>query len=161
MKPVLTDEPFGALDPPTGARLQDEYSSLHRRSELTTIMVTHDVAGALLMAERVGILQAGQFVAVGPPTQLLAGSSTGHTSKIPRKPVEPWDRLCEILHLGKSSDEPRTPGSGGAPFRPSSRGHLTAPRGPLHNTPTAGDSRGGEHLVTSSQNCPSPLVCLN
>ena len=49
---MLMDEPFGALDPVTRANLAREYRALHDRLGLTTIMVTHDMAEALLLADR-------------------------------------------------------------------------------------------------------------
>ena len=51
-KLMLMDEPFGALDPVTRDALGRAYRALHDRLGLTTLMVTHDIAEALLLADR-------------------------------------------------------------------------------------------------------------
>jgi NitT/TauT family transport system ATP-binding protein len=53
---MLMDEPFGALDPVTRIELGDAYRALHARLGLTTVMVTHDVQEAVLLADRVAVL---------------------------------------------------------------------------------------------------------
>ena len=70
---MLMDEPFGALDPVTRANLAREYRALHDRLGLTTIMVTHDMAEALLIADRVIVLAAGWVAADAKPAALIAG----------------------------------------------------------------------------------------
>jgi osmoprotectant transport system ATP-binding protein len=69
---MLMDEPFGALDPITRDALGRDYRALHERLGLTTVMVTHDVMEALLLADRIVVLDAGQVVADGAPGALLA-----------------------------------------------------------------------------------------
>ena len=49
---VLMDEPFGALDPLTRDALGDDYRDLHRKLGLTTVMITHDMTEAILLADR-------------------------------------------------------------------------------------------------------------
>jgi osmoprotectant transport system ATP-binding protein len=70
---LLMDEPFGALDPLTRASLGERARDLHRELELTTIMVTHDMAEALLLADRVLVMDHGRIVADETPAALLAG----------------------------------------------------------------------------------------
>jgi osmoprotectant transport system ATP-binding protein len=69
---MLMDEPFGALDPVTRDALGRAYRALHDRLGLTTVMVTHDVAEALLLADRVVVLIAGRIRADAPPAALVA-----------------------------------------------------------------------------------------
>ena len=69
---MLLDEPFGALDPITRDALGRDYRTLHERLGLTTVMVTHDVMEALLLADRILVMDAGRVVADGTPAQLLA-----------------------------------------------------------------------------------------
>lgn len=71
---MLMDEPFGALDPVTRDTLGKAYRALHDRLGLTTIMVTHDMAEALLLADRVVVLEGGRVIADALPTALLAGA---------------------------------------------------------------------------------------
>jgi osmoprotectant transport system ATP-binding protein len=56
---VLMDEPFGALDPLTRDALGDDYRSLHNKLGLTTVMITHDMTEAILLADRVAVMRAG------------------------------------------------------------------------------------------------------
>ncbi len=70
---LLMDEPFGALDPVTRDALGDRVRGLHETLGLTTVMVTHDMAEALLLADRVLVMDAGQIVADETPASLLAG----------------------------------------------------------------------------------------
>lgn len=72
-KLMLMDEPFGALDPVTRDALGQRVRGLHDELGLTTIMVTHDMAEALLLADRVVVLDKGRVVADATPAVLLAG----------------------------------------------------------------------------------------
>ncbi|MES2338972.1 MAG: ATP-binding cassette domain-containing protein [Pseudomonadota bacterium] len=72
-KLLLMDEPFGALDPVTRDTLGTRVKALHGDLGLTTLMVTHDMAEALLLANRVLVMQAGRIVADATPAELLAG----------------------------------------------------------------------------------------
>ena len=58
---MLMDEPFGALDPVTRDALGRAYRALHERLGLTTLMVTHDMAEALLLADRIVVLIEGRI----------------------------------------------------------------------------------------------------
>jgi osmoprotectant transport system ATP-binding protein len=68
---MLMDEPFGALDPLTRDALGREYRRVHERLGLTTLMVTHDVLEAVLLADRIVVLRAGEIVADGTPRELM------------------------------------------------------------------------------------------
>jgi osmoprotectant transport system ATP-binding protein len=70
---MLMDEPFGALDPVTRDALGRDYRSLHERLDLTTVMVTHDVWEALLLADRIVVMDHGKVLADATPSALLAG----------------------------------------------------------------------------------------
>jgi osmoprotectant transport system ATP-binding protein len=56
---LLMDEPFGAIDPVTRVRLQDEFLRLHRELRKTVVFVTHDIDEAVKMGDRIAILQLG------------------------------------------------------------------------------------------------------
>jgi osmoprotectant transport system ATP-binding protein len=67
------DEPFGALDPITRLRLQNELSRLHREVGKTVIFVTHDVDEAIRMGDRIAILRQGGVLAqYDTPDAILA-----------------------------------------------------------------------------------------
>lgn len=70
---MLMDEPFGALDPVTRDALGAEYRRLHESMRLTTLMVTHDILEAVLLADRIVVMRAGSIVADGEPHDLLSG----------------------------------------------------------------------------------------
>jgi osmoprotectant transport system ATP-binding protein len=70
---LLMDEPFGALDPITRARLQQELRRLHREVAKTVIFVTHDIDEAITMGDRIAILREGGMLAqYDTPDAILA-----------------------------------------------------------------------------------------
>jgi len=69
---VLMDEPFGALDPVTRDTLGTAYRDLHARLGLTTLMVTHDVQEAVLLADRIAVMRAGRLIAFDTPRALMS-----------------------------------------------------------------------------------------
>src|SRR5215831_2889959 len=71
-KIMLMDEPFGAVDPITRDGLSRDYRALHNALQLTTVLVTHDVMEAVLLADRIAVLDGGQIVEEGTPQALLA-----------------------------------------------------------------------------------------
>jgi osmoprotectant transport system ATP-binding protein len=89
-KLMLMDEPFGALDPVTRDSLGRAYRALHERLGLTTLMVTHDIAEALLLADRIVVLIAGRIRADGTPAELLANQDADVKAMIdvPRRQAE-------------------------------------------------------------------------
>src|SRR5258708_38993351 len=56
---LLMDEPFGALDGQTRTILQDELVQLWSQARSTTLFITHDIAEAIILADRIGIMLAG------------------------------------------------------------------------------------------------------
>lgn len=68
---LLLDEPFGALDPETRARLQEDLARLRASLGVTTLLVSHDLAEALLLADRVAVLIDGRLARVAGPRELL------------------------------------------------------------------------------------------
>ncbi|MBC7940596.1 MAG: ABC transporter ATP-binding protein, partial [Chitinophagaceae bacterium] len=64
---LLMDEPFGALDPLTRRRLQDEFRALQRRLGTAVVLVTHDVPEALRLADSLVLLHQGRVEQSGPP----------------------------------------------------------------------------------------------
>jgi osmoprotectant transport system ATP-binding protein len=60
---MLMDEPFGAIDPITRERLQNDFLRLHREIRKTVVFVTHDIDEAIKMGDRVAILREGGVLA--------------------------------------------------------------------------------------------------
>ena len=71
---LLLDEPFGALDPVTRAELQREFVGLEGRLAKAMVFVTHDVREALLLATRIGLLDAGRLVFLGTTAEFRAST---------------------------------------------------------------------------------------
>lgn len=95
---LLMDEPFGALDPVTRDALQQDVLRLHRELSLTTVMVTHDMAEALTLADRVAVMKDGRLVEVGTPQRLLQAPEDPYVRALLQTPLrhaEALNRLSE------------------------------------------------------------------
>jgi osmoprotectant transport system ATP-binding protein len=68
---LLMDEPFGALDPITRAELQHEFLQLRKTLSKTVVFVTHDVAEALMLGDRIALMDAGALRGVFSPAEFL------------------------------------------------------------------------------------------
>ncbi|MXO51677.1 ATP-binding cassette domain-containing protein [Erythrobacter gaetbuli] len=93
---LLMDEPFGALDPVTRDALGERVLDLHRRLGLTTVMVTHDMTEALLLADRVLVMEAGRIVADQTPSALVAGAGGAAAQALVAVPRHQAQRLAEL-----------------------------------------------------------------
>ena len=97
---MLLDEPFGALDPLTRDRLQQSFLELRRRLGFTAVLVSHDMAEALLLADRVGVMHAGRLVQIGTPAELLRAPADDHVALLLATPRRQARRLDELLGGG-------------------------------------------------------------
>ena len=68
---LLLDEPFGALDPISRAEIQNEFQQLQRRLSKTMVFVTHDVAEAFLIGDRIALMKEGRLVALATPKEFI------------------------------------------------------------------------------------------
>ncbi len=59
---LILDEAFGALDPITRSEMQKEFRSLQQRMRKTVVFVTHDLREALLLADRIALLEDGRLI---------------------------------------------------------------------------------------------------
>lgn len=87
---ILMDEPFSALDPLIRQQLQDELLHLQNDLKKTIVFVTHDLEEAMRLASRLAILQEGQIVQIGTPTEIVENPSNDHV----RRFVASLDRVC-------------------------------------------------------------------
>jgi osmoprotectant transport system ATP-binding protein len=90
---VLMDEPFGALDPLTRDALAQDYRNLHDKLGLTTVMITHDMMEALLLADRIAVMRDGRLIADGTPDTMMAHSGDDFVSDLMQTPRRQADRL--------------------------------------------------------------------
>ena len=107
---LLMDEPFGALDPLTRAEMQQMLKALLQRVGVTTLIVTHDLGEALLLAERVVFVDGGRVAAD------LAASEVLHSE------IELVKTYVAATHIPNHGGPNTTPGSG------NEGGNLTAGR---------------------------------
>jgi osmoprotectant transport system ATP-binding protein len=66
---LILDEAFGALDPITRSEMQKEFRALQKRMEKAAIFVTHDLREALLVADRIALLEDGRLIVALPATE--------------------------------------------------------------------------------------------
>ena len=93
---LLLDEPFGALDAKVREDLRAWLRRLHDEVHVTTVLVTHDQAEALDVADRIAVLNKGRVEQVGSPTQVYDSpanafvmSFLGTVSSLERNPGAP------------------------------------------------------------------------
>ena len=95
-KLLLMDEPFGALDPVTRDMLGHMVRALHDDLDLTTILVTHDMAEALLLADRIVVMAQGRIVADASPRAMLAGTAGPEADALVAIPRAQAERLSAL-----------------------------------------------------------------
>jgi glycine betaine/proline transport system ATP-binding protein len=81
---LLFDEPFSALDPLIRRDMQDEMLKLQREVRKTLIFITHDLAEALKLGNRIAIMKDGRFVQVGTPEQIVAEPADDYVADFTR-----------------------------------------------------------------------------
>jgi len=89
---VLMDEPFGALG--------RDYRRLHDELGLTTVMITHDMLEAVLLADRVAVMQAGRVIAQGSPHALMSGAHGDYVDELMATPRRQAEQLAELIDRG-------------------------------------------------------------
>ena len=70
-KVLLFDEPFGAVDPLTRERLQNEFLELQKRLKKTVVFVTHDIDEAIKLSDRIAIMKDGKLEQFDTPEEIL------------------------------------------------------------------------------------------
>ena len=93
---LLMDEPFGALDPITRDELQGDFKRLHDEMGLTAVMVTHDMTEALLMADRIAVMQDGRLVGLGTPHELITNPPHEYVKTLMTMPKRQADEVEAI-----------------------------------------------------------------
>jgi glycine betaine/proline transport system ATP-binding protein len=81
---MLFDEPFSALDPLIRRDMQDEVIRLQHDVRKTMIFITHDLAEALKLGDRIAIMKDGQFVQVGTPEEVVAHPADDYVADFTR-----------------------------------------------------------------------------
>jgi len=108
---LLMDEPFGAVDPVTRARLQDEFLRLQRALRRTVVLVTHDIDEALRLGDRLAVLAAGgRLEQYGTPAEVLGRPATDFVAGFVGA-----GRTLRRLDLLSAADALVAPGAGDGP----------------------------------------------
>jgi osmoprotectant transport system ATP-binding protein len=79
---MLMDEPFGALDPITRAKLQDEFLRIQEKIKKTIVFVTHDIDEAIKMGDKIAVLKGGRIIQVGTPMEILSRPADPFVSEL-------------------------------------------------------------------------------
>jgi glycine betaine/proline transport system ATP-binding protein len=88
---LMFDEPFSALDPLIRRDMQNEVIRLHREVGKTMVFITHDLAEALKLGDRILIMRDGEIVQVGTPDEVVGAPADDYvrdfTSDVPKSHV--------------------------------------------------------------------------
>jgi osmoprotectant transport system ATP-binding protein len=99
-KVMLLDEPFGALDPLTRDRLQRSFTVIRRQLRLTALFVTHDMVEALLLGDRIAVMNEGRLVQVGTPRDLLLHPNDNYVRQLIETPTRHAKAIEGLLQDG-------------------------------------------------------------
>jgi osmoprotectant transport system ATP-binding protein len=118
---MLMDEPFGAVDPITRERLQDEFLRIQEDIRKTIVFVTHDIDEAIKMGDRIAILRQGGFLEqYDTPENILAKPSSDFVASFVGN-----DRILKRLSLLRVREMDLEPVNGGGIDLPVISGDLT------------------------------------
>jgi glycine betaine/proline transport system ATP-binding protein len=110
---MLFDEPFSALDPLIRRDMQNEVIRLHREVGKTMVFITHDLAEALKLGDRIMILRDGEVVQVGTPDEVVGAPADAYvadfTADVPRSHVLTLKWVMRAPRDGDSSEGPVMP----------------------------------------------------
>jgi len=108
---MLYDEPFSALDPLIRRDMQDEICRLQIETGKTMIFITHDLAEALRLGDRIAIMRDGAIVQLGTPEELVGSPADEYvenfTRDIPRSHVLTLRWIMREPEPGEPTDGPR------------------------------------------------------
>jgi osmoprotectant transport system ATP-binding protein len=118
---MLMDEPFGAVDPITRERLQDEFVRIQENIKKTIVFVTHDIDEAIKMGDKIAILKQGGFLAqYDTPEEILANPNSEFVASFVGN-----DRILKRLSLTRVGDMQLEPANGNAEGLPRIDGNLS------------------------------------
>ena len=112
---ILMDEPFGAVDPLTRVRLQDEFARIQEELHKTIVFVTHDIDEAIRLADRIAVMRAGRILQFDTPEEILARpkekfvhdfmGSDRALKRLSRIPVTEYIEKCETIDVDGNWDQ--------------------------------------------------------
>jgi osmoprotectant transport system ATP-binding protein len=148
---MLMDEPFGAIDPITRHRLQDEFLRLHKTVRKTIVFVTHDIDEAIKMGHRIAILrEGGKLAQYDTPENLLLNPVDDFVAQFVGR-----DRALKRLTLTSLRDIDLSE----LPSEPN--GHPQAPiDSSLHDALSIMLAAGGREVVVTDDDQPRGIASL-
>ncbi len=150
---MLMDEPFGAVDPITRDRLQNEFLNIQKDIKKTIVFVTHDIDEAIKMGDKIAILKEGGILAqYDTPENILASPASDFVSSFVGT-----DRVLKRLSLTQVRDMDLDPINGGGENLPHLSDQLTL-KDALSEIIGAGADRG---VVIPEGNGGSPRGTLS
>lgn len=94
---LLLDEPFGALDPVTREAVAGDVRDIHQSLGLTTLMVTHDMTEALLLADKIAVMREGSLVQTGTAQELVHHPANDFVAQLMETPRRRAQALARTL----------------------------------------------------------------
>jgi osmoprotectant transport system ATP-binding protein len=94
---MLMDEPFGALDALIRDELAADYRAIHGKLGLTTILVTHDMTEAFLLADRIAVMRDGALLQVATPKDLAASPANDFVKRLIEIPRQRAEKLARAM----------------------------------------------------------------
>ena len=111
---MFLDEPFSALDPLIRRDMQDEVMRLHRELGKTMVFITHDLAEAMKLGDRIAIMRDGAVVQMGTAMDLVLHPADAYVEDflrdIPKSHVLTLETIARPLRDGESGDGPAVAG---------------------------------------------------
>lgn len=93
---LLLDEAFSALDPITRDGLQQDFKSMQAELGFAAVMVTHDMAEALILADRILVMRDGAVVQSGSPRELLSDPADDYVAQLLETPRRQMSAIAEL-----------------------------------------------------------------
>ena len=109
---LLMDEPFGALDPVTRGKAQEELRTIQQRFGTTIVLVTHDMEEAIHLGDRIAVMDKGHLLQHAKPAEIIANPATDFVREL----VGTTDRAFRLLSLAPIGDHLETGKAEGEPL---------------------------------------------
>ncbi|WP_030981173.1 quaternary amine ABC transporter ATP-binding protein [Streptomyces sp. NRRL S-1813] len=107
---LLFDEPFSALDPLIRRDMQEEVVRLHREEGRTMVFITHDLAEALRIGDRIALMRDGEIVQLGTPEEIVGSPADDYVRDfvrdVPREQVLTVRRAMRPAEAGEADEGP-------------------------------------------------------
>jgi len=111
---LLMDEPFGALDPVIRAKAQSDLRQLQRQLGTTLVIVTHDMEEAIMLGDRIAVMDKGQLLQYAPPSEILTRPATDFVQALIGSGERPFRllslmRVADLVEPGTCEGNPVSP----------------------------------------------------